>query len=283
VLTPLTGGGNYLTRRTSEFYAAGGRGRLMEMTDLGRTALVTGAAAGIGLEIATSFMTAGISVVLLDRSPEVVEVADTLTGRFSVPAIGLIADLSLESQVLAAAGSVLRTHGGVDILVNNAGIHPKHDGGPMNIEHSSTEVWNQILAVNLTAVFLLCRELLPAMRSRGWGRIVNMSSRAGRIASPLASTGYAATKAGLLGFSRKLATEVAADGITVNCVAPGPIYTAMSETSTKENRAAIQRLVPVGRYGTTSEVASAVAFLVSDAASYMTGAILDVNGGSYMP
>lgn len=251
--------------------------------DLERTALVTGAAAGIGLEIGTSFLAAGISVVLLDRSPEVVELAEELAGRFSVPAAGLIADLADERQVVDAAGSVLRTHGGVDILVNNAGIHPKYEGGPMTIEHSSTAVWNQVVAINLTAAFLLCRELLPAMRARGWGRIVNMSSRAGRIASPLSSTSYAATKAGLIGFSRKLATEVAADGVTVNCVAPGPIYTAMSQTSTKENRAAIQRLVPVGRYGTTSEVASAVTFLASDAASYMTGAILDVNGGSYMP
>ena len=172
---------------------------------------------------------------------------------------------------------------GIDILINNAGIHPKLDGKAIPIEKLALVDWNAMLAVNLTAAFLLCRELLSGMSSRGWGRIINISSRAGRALSPLSSVAYAATKAGLIGFSRTLAAEAAVGGVTVNTVAPGPVKTALTGDSSTATQTRLVSTIPLGRYGEADEVAAAVAFLASDAASYITGAVIDVNGGSFMP
>ena len=248
-----------------------------------RTALVTGAASGIGLEVARSFAQEGMSVLLVDRSDEVVEIAKSLPTPSGGVSVGIVADLGVEEAVSALAAAALRDHGGVDILVNNAGIHPKHDGNTMTLEQTSTKTWNDVLAVNLTAPFVLTRDLSGAMIERGWGRIVNVASAAGRTGSAVSSTSYSASKAGLLGLSRKLAVELAAHGITVNCVAPGPILTGMSQEWTEDKRATIAGRVPLGRFGTSTDVAAAVAYLASDAAEFLTGAVIDVNGGTFMP
>ncbi len=244
-----------------------------------RVALVTGAASGIGLAIATRFAQDGITTVMLDRSPDVRQIASRLEGRTHA----IVCDVSDEAQVRAAVQGVEADHGRCDILVNNAGIHPKHEGGKFPIERIPMAQWQEVLAINLTAPFLFCQLVMPLMRRHGWGRVINISSRGGRTVSPVASAHYAATKSGLIGLTRIAALEGAADGITANCVAPGPILSAMTAGSSPEVRAAFTRSVPLGRYGDPEEIASAVAFLASDASSFITGAIFDINGGTYMP
>ncbi|UFN48504.1 SDR family oxidoreductase [Roseomonas sp. OT10] len=243
----------------------------------GRVAIVTGAASGIGEATARRFAEAGLRVVLVDRDAAVAPLAAALGGEAHR------VDLAEEAAILDFAATLRRQGREVDILVNNAGIHRKQDGRRAAIEQISTEAWNEHLAVNLTAPFLLCRELLPLMRGRGWGRIVNVASRAGRTLSPMAAAHYSASKAGLIGFTRVLANEVAPDGITANSVAPGPIATALAAAWTPEQREGFGRGIPLGRYGSAAEVAAVIAFLASEEASYVTGACYDVNGGTFLP
>ena len=244
-----------------------------------RVALVTGAASGIGLATARQFLDGGHRVVMIDRSQDINHIARELGDN----ATALVADVGRADDVHAAMDEVRARFGRCDILVNNAGIHPKKDGGKWKIEEIPLAQWNDVLAINLTASFLFCQLALPMMRAQGWGRIVNISSRGGRTVSPVASAHYAATKAGMIGFTRILALEGAPDRVTANCVAPGPIETAMTAGSSAEVRAAFAKAVPLGRYGEPQDIASTVAFLASDAAAFITGAVFDVNGGTYMP
>jgi 3-oxoacyl-[acyl-carrier protein] reductase len=244
-----------------------------------RVAVVTGAASGIGLATAKQFIADGHRVVMIDRTSGVGEIARDLGGS----ATPIVADVGRADDVRTAMKEVEEGFGRCDVLVNNAGIHPKKDGGKWKIEEIPLEQWNDVLAINLTASFLFCQLALPLMRKQGWGRIVNISSRGGRTVSPVASAHYAATKAGMIGFTRILALEGAPDRITANCVAPGPIETAMTAGSSAEVRAAFAKAVPLGRYGDAQDIAATVAFLASDAAAFITGAVFDVNGGTYMP
>ena len=247
--------------------------------DTSRVALVTGAASGIGLATARHFAQQGLRTVLVDRSPQVEAIARELPNG----ATALVADVGRAEDVRTAMAAVAERFGRCDILVNNAGIHPKKDGGKWKIEEIPLDQWHEVLAINLTSAFLFCQLALPMMRARRWGRIVNISSRGGRTVSPVASAHYAATKAGMIGFTRIAALEGAPDHITANCVAPGPIHSAMTAGSSPEIRAAFEKAVPLGRYGDPQDIAATVGFLASDAASFITGAVFDVNGGTYMP
>jgi 3-oxoacyl-[acyl-carrier protein] reductase len=246
-----------------------------------RSALVTGGANGIGFAIAHGLAAQGHRVLLADVSDTVHAAAQRLDPS-GARVHAHVADVGDEAQVVATARRALELFGGCDILVNCAGVSSKRDGKPIPPQEVRTADWERVLRINLTAPFVLSRELIPAMRERGFGRIVNITSRAGRTFVAPAGVDYAASKAGLIGLTRHLAGTYAADGITVNCVAPGRIETALSSLSSPEIIAAAAKAIPVGRLGSTDEVAAAVLFLASEAASYVTGTCMDVNGGVFM-
>nr|WP_309503880.1 SDR family NAD(P)-dependent oxidoreductase [uncultured Roseovarius sp.] len=243
-----------------------------------RTALVTGAARGIGADIARRLAGDGHRVILTDVLEEVTQTAQDIgLGAVAVPF-----DLAQLPQIEPFVQSLIATHGPIDIIVNNAGISPKHDGKRAPAQDTDLAEWQAVLDINLTAAFLICKAALPDMRARKWGRIVNMASQAARTRSTVAGSHYAASKAGLLGFSRTLAGEVGLDGITVNCIAPGRIDTPMASGVSDAVNAAYVQTIPVGRIGTTADVAHAVAYFASEEAGFVTGTVMDVNGGHFM-
>lgn len=244
------------------------------MFDLtGRTALVTGASGGIGGAIAQALHAAGATVALSGtREGPLQDLAAALGERAHVVPANL-------SDAEAAAGLVrdaAAAMGSVDILVNNAGI--TRDNLFMRM---SDDEWAQVLDVNLTSVFRLSRAVLRGMMKARWGRIVNITSVVGATGNP-GQGNYAAAKAGLAGMSKSLAYEVASRGITVNCVAPGFIATAMTDSLTDDQKGKILSQIPAGRMGEPQEIAAAVLYLASPEAGYVTGATLHVNGGMAM-
>ncbi|MBT6139291.1 MAG: 3-oxoacyl-[acyl-carrier-protein] reductase, partial [Rhodospirillaceae bacterium] len=240
----------------------------------GKTALVTGATGGIGGAIARCLHAQGAEVVLSGTRVEVLEaLAGELGERVHVVPANLgdadsIAALAKQAEEVAAEG--------VDILVNNAGV--TKDGLLLRMKD---EDWEHVLAVNLTSGFRLSRALLRGMMKRRWGRIVGISSIVGATGNP-GQANYAASKAGMVGFSKALAAEVANRGITVNVVAPGFIETAMTDALSDDQKEKLLAGVPVGRLGTSDDIASAVSYLASEEAAYVTGATLHVNGGMAM-
>ena len=246
-----------------------------------RTAVVTGGASGIGLAIARGLAAQGHAVLLVDISDSVHRAAEQLATP-QVPVHAQVADLANEQQVLAVAERAKSLFGGCDVLVNCAGVSPKRNGLPIPPTEVDTAEWDRVLRINLTAPFLLCRELIPAMQARRFGRIINITSRAGRTFVAPAGVDYAASKAGLIGLTRHLGGSYAGFGITVNCIAPGRVETPLSSQSSPEVLQAAVRNIPAGRLGTVDEIAATACFLASDGAAYLTGAVLDVNGGAFM-
>ena len=244
------------------------------MFDLtGRTALVTGASGGIGGAIATALHGAGARVGLSGtREGPLRDLAATLGEGAVVLPCDLLDAEAVEALPKQAAAAL----GGLDILVNNAGITADN----LLMRMSDAE-WARVIEVNLTSTFRLCRGVLRGMMKARWGRIVNVSSVVGTTGNP-GQGNYAAAKAGIVGLSKSLAAEVASRGITVNCVAPGFITTAMTGSLTDEQRARILAQVPAGRMGEAAEIAAAALYLASPEASYVTGATLHVNGGMAM-
>jgi len=245
------------------------------MFDLtGKSALVTGATGGIGAAIAEALHGQGAHVVLSGTREAVLEErAAALGDRVSVAAANL-ADLDSVEGLAKRAEEL--AGGGIDILVNNAGI--TRDGLLMRMKDDD---WDTVLAVNLSAGFRLSRALVRGMMKRRWGRIVGISSIVGATGNP-GQTNYAAAKAGMVGFSKALAAEIANRGITVNVVAPGFIDTAMTEALTDAQKEKLLAGVPVGRLGTPGDIAAAVVYLSSQEAAYVTGATIHVNGGMAM-
>ena len=244
------------------------------MFDLtGKNALITGASGGIGGDIARALHGAGATVGLSGTRVEPLQaLADELGERAHV----LPCNLGDADAVSALPKQAAEAMGSVDILVNNAGI--TRDNLFMRM---SDEEWQSVIDVNMTATMKLCKGVIRGMMKARWGRIVNISSVVGAIGNP-GQANYAASKAGMVGFSKALAHEVATRGITVNAVAPGFITTAMTEKLTDEQKAGLLQQVPAGRMGSSTEVAAAVLYLASPEAAYVTGATLHVNGGMAM-
>ena len=247
------------------------------MADLqGRIALVTGASQGIGRACALELARAGATLAVTDINE--VKLAD-VAAEIQVAggqAATFRLDVSSQESIEAGAKAVLERFGKVEILVNNAGI--TRDGLILRMKRAD---WDLVLDINLTGAFLLTQALLSPMLKNRWGRIVNMASVVGR-AGQAGQVNYAASKAGLIGLTRSLAREVASRGITVNAVAAGFIETPMTAVLSEQQSAAMLAQIPLGRRGTAEDIAQAVKFLASDAASYITGHVLDVNGGMFM-
>jgi 3-oxoacyl-[acyl-carrier protein] reductase len=251
-----------------------------------RIALVTGASSGLGLDIARRLAVDGCCVILTaTRLATSERVVAGLQAEGLADTVAMELDVTSEASVQALFAAIDARFGRLDVLVNNAGIAPRVDGKKALVEDTPLELWTRTIATNLTGTFLVSRAAIPLMKRNGWGRIVNVSSRAGRARSHLASAYYAASKAGIIGFGRILADEVGRHGITVNAVAPTRIATPMSQTVSdpgKVDREFIAETA-VGRLGVPADVSAAVAYLASPAAGFITGAVIDITGGQFMP
>jgi len=244
------------------------------MFDLsGKNALVTGATGGIGGSIAEALHGQGATVAISGtRAEKLEELAKKLGDRVHV----LPCDLRDRAAVAKLGEDAEATLGQVDILVNNAGI--THDNLFMRMKD---EEWDDVIAVNLTSVFVLTRAILRNMMRRRAGRIVNIASISGVIGNP-GQPNYAASKAGLVGMTKSLAREVSARGITANCIAPGFIQTPMTDALTEKQVETIAAAIPAAKFGTPEDIAAAVVFLASEEAGYITGETMHINGGMVM-
>ena len=245
------------------------------MFDLtGKTALITGASGGIGGAIAKALHGQGATVVLSGTRAEALEAVRAELGANAFIAPANLSDIASVEALPKAAEEAAGAP--IDILVNNAGI--TKDNLFMRMKD---EEWDQVIAVNLTAAFRLSRAVLRGMMKKRWGRIIQITSVVGETGNP-GQGNYAAAKAGLVGMSKSLAAEVASRNITVNCIAPGFIQTAMTDVLNDQQKETIATRIPAGRMGTAAEIAAAAVYLASDEAAYVTGESLQVNGGMAM-
>ncbi len=243
-----------------------------------QVAIVTGAAQGMGATIAARLAAEGAKVVLSDLNVEkVAGVAERINAAANSSALAMKTDVTKEDEVAEMVEATVEYYGTVHILVNNAGILY-----PTRIDNVTKAEWDEVLDVNLNGSFLCSKAVLPIMKANNFGRIVNMSSSAGRSVSTLGGVHYTAAKAGVLGLTRGMAKEVAPSGITVNAICPGLIDTEMArENCSPEQLRAYEESFPIPRLGTPDEVAQLIVFLATDAA-YITGASIDINGGDLM-
>jgi 3-oxoacyl-[acyl-carrier protein] reductase len=241
-----------------------------------RVALVTGASQGIGRTCALRLAKDGVAVALAARNQEKLnELVNEITaagGKASAFAL----DVAEEDQVKPAVKAAIAQFGKIDILVNNAGI--TRDQLVMRMKRAD---WDAVLQTNLTSAYLCIQNVIPSMLKQRWGRIINISSVFGQMGQA-GQANYAASKAGLIGLTMAIAREVGSRNITCNAIAPGFIETAMTAVLSEELKQSAVKQIPLGRVGTPEDVASAVAFLASDEASYITGHVLNVNGGMLM-
>jgi 3-oxoacyl-[acyl-carrier protein] reductase len=242
----------------------------------GKVALVTGASQGIGRACALQLAAAGATVALAARNIDKLEAVAAEIAAAGGTAKAYALDVSNEDSIKSTARQILTDFGSIHILVNNAGI--TKDGLALRMKLAD---FDDVLRTNLTGAFLLTQAVISSMMKARWGRIINITSVVGETGAA-GQANYAASKAGLIGLTKSLAREFASRGITVNAVAPGFIQTAMTDDLTDALKAGILTQIPLARYGADADIAAAVAYLASDAAGYVTGHTLDVNGGLYM-
>lgn len=241
-----------------------------------RLAVVTGAGRGIGRAIAERIGRGRVRVVVADISEELaIQSCAAMRGE-GLEVMPVHVDVSDEASVRDAITAIRERWGSPDVLVNNAGILSNTP-----YDQISAAEWNRVMGANLLGAMLMSQALLPGMQENGWGRIVNVASLAGRNGGVSVGPAYAASKAGLIGYTRHLAGKVAGFGVTVNVVAPGTTATDITAQFTAEQMAAINAVIPVRRLGTAEEISAAVAYLAGEDAGFTTGAVLDVNGGMY--
>src|SRR5712671_4272218 len=242
----------------------------------GRVALVTGASQGIGRSCALKLASTGATVALAARNQEKLnELVREISGAGGKAATFKV-DVSDEAQIKSACQAVITQFGKIDILVNNAGI--TRDQLVMRMKRSD---WDAVLSTNLTSAYLCIQQVIGSMLKQRWGRIINITSIFGQMGQA-GQANYAASKAGLIGLTMAMAREVASRNITCNAVAPGFIETSMTAALSEEFKQNAVKTIPLGRVGSPEDVASAVSFLASDEASYITGHVLNVNGGLLM-
>jgi 3-oxoacyl-[acyl-carrier protein] reductase len=241
-----------------------------------RTAIVTGGGQGIGRAVVLDLAVAGVDVAVVDVDLESARSTADEAEKAEVKALAIQADVADAASVEAMVEKVLDRFGHVDYLINNAGI--TRDALMIRMDDNA---WQSVIDVNLTGTYLCSKAVIRLMIKQKFGRVVNVSSIVG-VMGNTGQTNYAASKAGIMGFTKSLAREVASRGITVNAVAPGFIQTAMTDVLPEKAKEELISRIPGGRLGVPEDVAAAVRFLVSDEASYITGSVLHVNGGMYM-
>ena len=246
----------------------------MNQLDLnGRVAVITGGAQGIGYATAERMLLSGATVVLWDIDAKALAAAkEALSALGTVD--GHTVELTDDGAVAAATGAVMRSHGRIDILVNNAGI----TGGNATTWELQPEVWRRVVEVNLIAPYLTCRAVVPQMLQRGYGRIVNVASVAGKEGNPNASH-YSASKAGLIALTKSLAKELATQGILVNAVSPAAAKTAIFDQMSQQHIDFMLSKIPMGRFVQVGEIAALIGWLASEDCSFSTGAVFDISGG----
>jgi 3-oxoacyl-[acyl-carrier protein] reductase len=242
-----------------------------------RVAIITGAARGIGRGIALAFTGEGAKVVAVDVDKAALLALHAEAEKRGGVALPVVCDISMLADVEQMVGEGLKTFGRIDILVNNAGVIRRG-----TIETVTEEDWDRVIAINLKGTFNCCKAVVGPMKRQGAGTIVNVSSIAGKLGDITSAPGYGSSKAGADALMKALARQLAPSGIRVNAVAPHAIETEMSAQWSDQRRREIVAAIPLGRLGRPEDVANAVLFLASDAASFITGEILDVNGGTLM-
>ena len=243
-----------------------------------KVCIITGSSRGIGKEIAAAFAKEGANIVISFRSQEdaAKETAEEIVEKYDAEVEIVKADVSKEEEVVEIVERTRKRFGTVDILVNNAGVHKDSVVWKMD-----KNVWEEVISTNLTGIFLCTKHVVPIMREKSWGRIVNISSVAGQIGL-FGASNYSASKSGLFGFTKTVAREVANRNITVNCVAFGYIETGMNLRLPEEIRQKVLQEIPMRRFGKVEEVSGPIVFLCTDEAAYITGQIIHINGGYYM-
>ena len=248
----------------------------MSSTSLeGHVAVITGASKGLGRQMAESLAASGAAVAVVARSKDLLdEVVAGITAKGG-KAAAIVADVSNDAAVADVAEQVSEMLGTCDILINNAGINNRKA-----VDEFTTKEWNEIVGINLTAPFMMCRAFVPGMKEKNWGRIINMTSIMSHVSSPL-RTGYSATKAGLLGMTKALALELAPHNITANGISPGPFATEMNKPilDDPERNAQFLSRIPAGRWGKLEEIGSLAVYMCSEDAGFITGTDIVIDGG----